>query len=56
VNAGTYTRADSLLTFGAGGYVWASGVIDGDLLTFQYDDYLDIGFHSIVVEVYARRP
>ena len=57
VNQGAYTRADTVLTFGdGGGYVWADGVLNGDVLTFQYDDYFDIGFHSIVFEVYGRSP
>ena len=33
---------------------WADGDLENDLVTFSYDDYLDIGFHYIIVEVYQR--
>jgi hypothetical protein len=35
------------------GDYWADGDVQNDIVTFSYD-YLDIGFHFIIVEVYQR--
>jgi hypothetical protein len=55
VNVGRYTRSGSTFGFSdQSGYRWAAGDLTNDLLMFSYDDSLDIGFPSIIVEVYQR--
>jgi hypothetical protein len=57
INTGTYTQVGQQFTLYEGAFCCdgqATAVISGNTLTFTYDDYYDIGFHSIVVEVYER--
>jgi hypothetical protein len=55
INVGSYTRVGSTLAFsGASLGHWADGDLQNDVVTFSYDDYLDIGFHYVIVEVYQR--
>lgn len=53
VNTGTYIRLNEALAFSSVSFgTWAFGEMKEDLLTFRYDDYLDTGFHVIVIETY----
>jgi hypothetical protein len=55
INIGSYRHAGAGLGFfDDTGDRWADGDLQNDVVTFSYDDYLDIGFHYVVVEVYRR--